>query len=43
MQNRPEKEEYYLNIAREVARTCMHAKIGAIIVRDDQIVATWKI
>ncbi len=39
---RPSKEEYYLNIAREVARrsTCMSAKFGAIIVRDDQIVAT---
>jgi len=39
---RPSKEEYYLNIAKEVARrsTCMRAKFGAIIVRDDQIVAT---
>ena len=39
---RPSKEEYYLSIAREVARrsTCMRAKFGAIIVRADQIVAT---
>jgi dCMP deaminase len=39
---RPSKDEYYLNIAKEVARrsTCMSTKIGAIIVKDDQIVAT---
>jgi len=39
---RPSKEEYYLNIAREVSRraTCFRVRIGAIIVRDDQIIAT---
>ena len=36
------KEEYYLNIAREVAlkSTCFRAQIGTIIVKDDQIIAT---
>ena len=35
------KEEYYLGIAREVARrsTCWRRSIGAIIVRDDQIIS----
>ncbi|MCX6764223.1 MAG: dCMP deaminase family protein [Candidatus Nealsonbacteria bacterium] len=39
---RPCKEKYYLNIAREVAQrsTCLRVKIGAVIVRDDQIIAT---
>jgi len=39
---RPSKEEYYLTIAKEVSQrsTCFRAKIGAIIVRDDQIIAT---
>jgi len=36
------KEEYYLNIAKEVAErsTCFRNKGGAIIVRGDQIVST---
>jgi dCMP deaminase len=36
------KDEYYLGIAREVARrsTCFRRTIGAIIVRDDQIIST---
>jgi len=36
------KDEYYLNIAKEVAEraTCFRNKGGAIIVRDDQIIAT---
>lgn len=36
------KERYYNNIAKEVAMrcTCYRVKIGAIIVKDDQIVAT---
>ncbi len=36
------KDEYYLGIAREVARrsTCWRRSIGALIVRDDQIVST---
>ncbi len=39
---RPSKDKYYLNIAREVAQrsTCLRRKIGAIIVRDDQIIST---
>lgn len=39
---RPSKHEYYVNIAKEVAErsTCFRAKYGAIIVRDDQIIAT---
>ncbi len=39
---RPSKDRYYLNIAREVSKrsTCLKVLIGAIIVRDDQIVAT---
>ena len=40
--DRPSKTEYYLNIAKEVARrsTCLCFHCGAIIVRDDQIVST---
>ena len=36
------KDEYYLNIAREVSRksTCFRRIIGAIIIRDDQIIST---
>ena len=36
------KDDYYLGIAREVARraTCFRRSIGAIIVRDDQIIST---
>ena len=39
---RPNKDEYYWNIAKETAQrsTCMSVKGGAIIVRDDQIIAT---
>ena len=39
---RPSKEQYYLNIAIQVAArsTCLRRKYGAIIVRDDQIVST---
>lgn len=39
---RVSKEEYYLGIAREVAQrsTCFRRSIGAIIVRDDQIIST---
>lgn len=41
MKKRISKTEYYLNIAREVARrsTCFRAQHGAIIVRDDQIIS----
>jgi dCMP deaminase len=36
------KHEYYLGIAKEVARrsTCYRRSIGAIIIRDDQIIST---
>lgn len=36
------KDEYYINIAKEVAKraSCLKAQIGAIIVRDDQIIST---
>ena len=36
------KDEYYLNIAKEVSRksTCFRRIIGAIIIRDDQIIST---
>jgi dCMP deaminase len=39
---RPTKDAYYLNIAREVSRrgTCLRRRYGAVIVNDDQIVAT---
>ena len=39
---RPSKEEYYLNIAKEVAMrsTCMRSQFGAVIVKDDQIIST---
>ncbi len=39
---RSSKDEYYLNIAKEVAErsTCFRNKGGAIIVKDDQIIAT---
>ncbi|MFQ6049918.1 MAG: cytidine/deoxycytidylate deaminase family protein [Candidatus Paceibacterales bacterium] len=38
---RPPRDEYYLNIAKEVAEraTCFRNKGGAIIVREDQIIA----
>ena len=39
---RPSKNEYYLQIAKEVGKrsTCFRNKGGAVIVRDDQIVST---
>jgi dCMP deaminase len=39
---RATKDDYYLGIAKEVARrsTCFRRSIGAIIVRDDQIIST---
>lgn len=42
MSSRPGKDQYYLNIAREVCRrgTCLRRQYGAVIVNDDQIVAT---
>ncbi len=39
---RTSKDEYYLGIAKEVSRrsTCFRRSIGAIIIRDDQIIST---
>jgi dCMP deaminase len=39
---RPTKEEYYLNIATQVAQrgTCLRRKFGAVIVKNDQIIST---
>jgi dCMP deaminase len=39
---RPQKDQYYLNIAKEVSQrgTCFRAKYGAVILKGDQIVAT---
>ena len=41
-EERPEKDRYYLNIARVVATrsTCLKVLMGAIIVKEDQIIAT---
>lgn len=42
MEQRPTKDQYYLGIAREVAKrsTCYRNMFGALIVRDDQIIST---
>jgi dCMP deaminase len=39
---RPSKDQYYLDIAKGVAKrcTCLKAQLGAVIIRDDQIVST---
>lgn len=39
---RPSKDEYYLNIAEQVAKrsTCIRRNYGAVIVNNDQIVST---
>ena len=39
---RPNKIDYYLGIAREVARrsTCLRRQYGAVIVKNDEIIAT---
>jgi dCMP deaminase len=38
----PSKDEYYMGLAASVARraTCLKVQIGAVIIRDDQVVAT---
>lgn len=40
--NRPTKDEYYLEIARAVSRrsTCLRRQYGAVIVNNDEIIAT---
>lgn len=42
MSKRPEKTEYYLNIAREVCQrsTCLRRRFGAVILKNDQIIST---
>lgn len=42
MTERPSKHVYYLNIAKAVAArsTCIRRQYGAIIVKDDEIIAT---
>lgn len=42
MHKRPEKDLYYLDIAEVVSRrsTCLKVYMGAIIVKEDQIIAT---
>ncbi|GEM_PF-129270 len=39
---RPSKDQYYLDIAKEVAQrgTCFRSRFGALIVKDDQIIST---
>lgn len=39
---RPDKREYYLGIAAQVAKrsTCIRRQYGAVIVRDDMIIST---
>lgn len=39
---RPSKKEYYLNIAKAVSQrsNCLKRRYGAIIVKDDEIIAT---
>ena len=41
-EKRPEKDRYYLNIAKEVSSRsrCFRSHFGAIIVKNDQIVST---
>lgn len=42
MMKRPNKIEYYLNIAKEVSQrsTCLRRKFGVVIVKEDQIIST---
>ena len=42
MKPRIDKDTYYLNIARAVAQrsTCLHRQYGAVIVNNDEIIAT---
>lgn len=40
--NRPDKDHYYLDIAKAVAKrsTCLRRQYGAVIVKNDEIIAT---
>ena len=42
MSNRPSWDQYFMTITRQVAErsTCTRAKVGAVIVRDKNILAT---
>lgn len=42
MLKRPSKDQYYMDLARSVCRraTCTKVEIGAVIINDDQVVAT---
>lgn len=42
MKSRPCKEEYYMNIAKAVSQrsTCLRRQYGAVIVKNDRIIAT---
>jgi len=42
MSSRPNKDKYYLNIAKAVSERspCLKRKVGAVIVKDDCIVST---
>lgn len=39
---RPTKDQYYMNLAKEVSSraTCLRRKYGAVIVKDDTVIAT---
>jgi len=39
---RPTKKEYYLGIAKAVSKrsTCLRAKAGAILIKDDRVIST---
>lgn len=39
---RPSKDEYYLNLAKAVCKraTCTKVEIGAVIIKDDQVIST---
>jgi len=41
-QIRPNKDTYYLNIAKEISKRspCLKMKVGAILVKDDAIIST---
>jgi dCMP deaminase len=40
--DRPSKDQYYMDLAKSVSArgTCLKVEIGAVIIRDDQVVAT---
>ena len=40
--NRPSKDQYYLDLAKSVCKrgTCTKVEIGAVIIKDDQVIST---